>query len=114
MEIRYGKSASAMADPSLIHEITSQYPQIKVKYLPIKQSEYCLGNGIAIKKSNALLASRVKVATEELIAEKKVAELEKKWEKIAEMTNNFFKIDPKLNQFLGDFTNPTVGFIPLK
>jgi ABC-type amino acid transport substrate-binding protein len=79
MEIRYGKSASAMADPSLIHEITSQYTQIKVKYLPIKQSEYCLGNGIAIKKSNAQLALRVKVATEALIAEKKVAELEKKW-----------------------------------
>lgn len=79
MEIRYGKSKSAMADPSLISELTERYPEIKVKYLPIKPEEYCLGNGIAIKKINKDLAEVVKKATKELIDSKTVAQLEKKW-----------------------------------
>ncbi len=79
MEIRYGKSRAAMADPSLISELTSRYPELKVVYLPLKSEDYSLGNGICIQKANTPLAEAVRRATEQLIAEGKVRELEKKW-----------------------------------
>jgi ABC-type amino acid transport substrate-binding protein len=79
MEIRFGKSQTALADPSLILELTTKFPEIKVLYLPLKPEDYSLGNGICISKDNAKLAADVKKATEQLIAENKVAELEKKW-----------------------------------
>lgn len=79
MEIRFGKSSTAMADPSLVPELTAKHSEIKVLHLPLKPEDYSLGNGICIDKSNPKLAEQVKKATEQLIAEGKVAELEKKW-----------------------------------
>ncbi|MES2121580.1 MAG: transporter substrate-binding domain-containing protein [Chlamydiota bacterium] len=79
MEIRYGKSRAAMADPSLISELTTRHPELKVVYLPLSAEDYSLGNGICIQKANAPLAEDVKRATEQLIEEGKVAALEKKW-----------------------------------
>ncbi|MDE3056025.1 MAG: transporter substrate-binding domain-containing protein [Verrucomicrobiota bacterium] len=79
MEIRFGKSIAAMADPSLISELTAAYPEIKVLNLPLKPKDYSLGNGICINKATPELTIQVQKATEELIREGKVAELEKKW-----------------------------------
>jgi ABC-type amino acid transport substrate-binding protein len=79
MEIRFGKSKAAMADPSLISELTAQFPELKVLRLPLKPEDYSLGNGICIKKSNQQLAGEIKKAVEQLILEDKVVELEKKW-----------------------------------
>jgi len=79
MEIRYGKSFAAMADPSLVAELTTAYPEIKVVYLPLSPEDYSLGNGVCVNKVNQELAKEVKKATEELIQAKKIAELEKKW-----------------------------------
>lgn len=79
MEIKFGKSLAAMADPSLVPELTSKYPEIKVVKLPLKPEDYSLGNGICIDKNNAKLIQEVKQAAEQLIAEGKVAELETKW-----------------------------------
>ncbi len=78
MEIRFGKSQAAMTDPSLIAELTTKYPDLKVIRLPLKPEDASMGNGICIKKESQL-AQEVKAATEQLIAEGKVAELEKKW-----------------------------------
>ncbi len=77
MEIRFGKSKAAMADPSLVSELKTKYPTIKVLYLPLMPEDYSLGNGICA--SDKELAAEVKKATEQLISEGKVAELEKKW-----------------------------------
>lgn len=79
MEIRFGKSSAAMADPSLISGLVAAYPEIKVLYLPLKPEDYALGNGICMNKAASELTSQVKKFTEELIQEGKVAELEKKW-----------------------------------
>lgn len=79
MEIRFGKSKAAMADPSLIPELIRKYPEVKVLNLPLNPEDYSLGNGICINKANQELAERVKKAAEELIAEGKIAELERKW-----------------------------------
>jgi len=79
LEIRYGKSGAAMADPSIVSKLKAQYPEIQVRYLPLKPEDYSLGNGVCINKANQDLAEKVRKAAEELIAEGKVAELEKKW-----------------------------------
>lgn len=79
MEIRFGKSSGAMVDPSLVSQFTAQYPEVKVLNLPLKEEDYSLGNGICINKADQQLAKKVKEATEQLILEGKVAELERKW-----------------------------------
>jgi ABC-type amino acid transport substrate-binding protein len=79
MEIRFGKSKAAMADPSLVSELTAQFPKLKVLRLPLKLEDYSLGNGICVKKSNQGLANEIKKATEQLAQDGRVAELEKKW-----------------------------------
>jgi ABC-type amino acid transport substrate-binding protein len=79
LELRYGKSAAAAVDPSLVSRFQSQYPEIKVLRLPLPPSDHALGNGICISKSKSALAAQVKRAIAELTAEGKIAELEKKW-----------------------------------
>lgn len=79
MEIRFGKSNAAFADPSLVKSLKAQYPDLLVAYLPLRAEEYSLGNGIGIHKKEGALVQQVRKATEELIAEGKVRELEKKW-----------------------------------
>lgn len=79
MEIRFGKSDAALTDPSLVEILKAQYPDLQVIYLPLKPEEYSLGNGIAINKQQQELVDLVKKATQELITEGKVAELERKW-----------------------------------
>ncbi len=79
MEIRYGKSIAAMADPSLVQEITSQYPEIKVLQLPLRPEEYSLGNGICINKKDKPLTQSIEQAVQELQKEGVIADLEKKW-----------------------------------
>ncbi len=79
MEIRFGKSSAALADPSLVETLLAQYPDLRVVNLPLRPEEYSLGNGIAINKNELALAEQIKKATQELIAEGKVAQLEKKW-----------------------------------
>lgn len=79
MEIKFGKSFTTTVDPSLLPRYLSQYPEIKVLNLPLPASAQSLGNGIGISKSNQDLAEQVRKAVDELIAEGKIAELEKKW-----------------------------------
>lgn len=79
MEIKFGKSFATTVDPSLLPRYLSQYPEIKVLNLPLPASAQSLGNGIGISKSNQDLARQVRKAVDELIAEGKIAELEKKW-----------------------------------
>lgn len=79
MELRFGKCQSAVIDPSLVERVQNQYPEIKVRYLPLKEEDYALGNGICIDKKNWELAEKVRKATEQLIDEGVVSKLEKKW-----------------------------------
>ncbi len=79
MEIRFGKSFATMIDPSLVAKWTAQNPNLQVVWLPLKPDEYALGNGICIHKNKSDLAARIEAATEKLIQEGKVLELEQKW-----------------------------------
>lgn len=79
MDIKFGKSLATTIDHSLVAGFQAQYPEIKVLKLPLPASEQSLGNGICINKDNQELASQVRKAVDELQAEGKIAELEKKW-----------------------------------
>jgi polar amino acid transport system substrate-binding protein len=79
MEIKFGKSLATTIDHSLVSRFQTQYPEIKVLNLPLPSSAQSLGNGICINKANQELAAQVRKVVDELRAEGKVAELEKKW-----------------------------------
>jgi ABC-type amino acid transport substrate-binding protein len=79
MELRYGKVFATAVDHSLVKRFVEQYPDLKVVYLPLTLSEQTLGNGICINKNDPNLSAQVKKAIEELTAEGKIGELEKKW-----------------------------------
>ncbi len=79
MELRYGKSACAAVDPSLVTRFQAQCPELKVLRLPLPPAEQALGHGICIAKKNAVLIEQVKQVIEEMRAEGKIKELEKKW-----------------------------------
>jgi ABC-type amino acid transport substrate-binding protein len=79
MEIKYGKSFTTSVDPSLLPRFKAKYPEIKVLYLPLPQSEHVLGCGVCLNKSNTKLTPIMRQITQELIDEGKIAELEKKW-----------------------------------
>jgi len=79
MEIKFGKSAATTIDHSLVSRFQAQYPEIKVLNLPLPAKDQSLGNGICLNKANQELAGQVRKAVEELKAEGKIAELEKKW-----------------------------------
>jgi ABC-type amino acid transport substrate-binding protein len=78
MDIKFGKSLATTIDHSLVSGFQAQYPEIKVLNLPLPPSEQSLGNGICINKDNQELVSQVRKAVDELRAEGKIAELEKK------------------------------------
>jgi ABC-type amino acid transport substrate-binding protein len=79
MEVKCHKALTAMIDNSLINRIQTQYPEIRVAYLPLPEDQQTLGNGICINKADQKLAKEVQEVIADLTAEGKIAELEKKW-----------------------------------
>ncbi len=79
MEIKYGKSVATVVDSSLLPRIQQQYPEIKVLRLPLPSRQQSMGYGICINKDDQKLSQEVRQAIEELRAEGKLAELERKW-----------------------------------
>lgn len=79
MEVKCKKALTAVIDNSLINRVQTQYPEIKVAYLPLPENQQTLGNGICINKSNQELAKKVQQVISDLTAEGKIVELEKKW-----------------------------------
>jgi polar amino acid transport system substrate-binding protein len=79
MEIKCRKALTTTIDNSLVNLIQSQYPDIKIINLPLPEDQHTLGNGICLNKESKELAGKVQKCVAELIAEGKVAELEKKW-----------------------------------
>ena len=79
LDIKTGKSLCSAVDPSIVLQITSQNPEIKVLQIPLPPNQQSLGNGICISRSNQALAAQVRKAVQELREEGEIAALEKKW-----------------------------------
>lgn len=79
MEIRYGKCFATLVDYSLLPRLQQQYPELKVLHLPLPPSQQSLGYGICIAKTNPELTQQITGIVNDLRAEGKLAELEKKW-----------------------------------
>ncbi len=82
IDLKYGKSIASCMDPSLLPRFQAQYPELKTILLPLPPEEQSTGNGICVKKSNTQLAAQIRKAIDELKAEGKIEELEKKWKLI--------------------------------
>ncbi len=78
LEIKFKKSTATMIDPSLLNTLTTQFDELKVLSVPLPADQQSFGNGICLKK-NSPLTVEVKRAISELREEKKIAELEQKW-----------------------------------
>lgn len=79
LELKYGKSRAAFADPSLLPRLLKQYPELRVMQVPLPLEQQSKGNGICINKKKADLAADVRKAVDELSKEGKVKALEEKW-----------------------------------
>jgi ABC-type amino acid transport substrate-binding protein len=79
MDLKYGKSTATCIDPSLLSRFQKRYPDLKTIQLPLPLEEQSAGNGICIQKTNTQLISQIRKAIDELKAEGKIKELEKKW-----------------------------------
>lgn len=79
MELKYRKAQTAAIDSSLIQRVKTQYPEIKVAYLPLPQKQQSFGNGICLNKEVPNLTQSIKDVVVELTKEGKIKELEEKW-----------------------------------
>jgi ABC-type amino acid transport substrate-binding protein len=79
MELKYGKAKVTTVDHSLIPRIQAQYPEAKVVYLPLPEEQQSLGNGVCLRKEDRELSTKIRQIINDLIAEGKIGELEKKW-----------------------------------
>lgn len=79
MEIKYGKCLTTCIDNTLINRVQSQYPELKVLWLPLPENQQSLGNGVCLNKEDESLAKAVDKIIADLRNEGKIDELEKKW-----------------------------------
>ncbi|MEG0037079.1 MAG: transporter substrate-binding domain-containing protein [Victivallaceae bacterium] len=79
MEIKYGKSAVAVMEPTVARLMQEKFPDLKIVTIPIPEDQWTLGNGIVVAKNNVALIKAIEKALEELNLEGVIANLEKKW-----------------------------------
>ncbi len=79
LDLRYKRSVASAIDSALIPRLTQKYPELQVKYLPLPPEQRSFGFGIGVNKANRTLIDKVEQVVTDLMAEGKIAELEKKW-----------------------------------
>lgn len=79
MDIQYGKSAAAFVEPHIARDLLPKQPNIKAIEIQLPESEWKLGNGVGIKKSNTKLAQEIQTALDSIKKSGLTAKLEKKW-----------------------------------
>jgi ABC-type amino acid transport substrate-binding protein len=79
LDLKYGKSFTSCIDPSLVPTLQKKYPQLKTVYLPLLPEFHSSGNGICIHKEEQEFAKKISTIVQEMINNKEIAELEKKW-----------------------------------
>jgi ABC-type amino acid transport substrate-binding protein len=79
LDIRYGKSTAALAEPSVARRLFKK--DLALRYITVSlPKQLCIyGNGIAIKKENISLTKTIKDAIQKLRASGELDTLEKKW-----------------------------------
>ncbi len=79
LDLKFGKSFGALLDQTLVAIYQLKFPDLKVLKLSIPKSHQVLGLGVCVAKENLEMTSFVYQAVDEMKAEGKIAELEKKW-----------------------------------
>ncbi len=79
MEIQHGKSAAAFVEPHVAKQLLAKLPKIQVVEVKLPESEWKLGNGIGLNKSNTSLIQQVQDIVLKLKTENTLQQLEQKW-----------------------------------
>ena len=79
MELQHQKSQAAIFEPNIANALVKRFPDMQLVELPLEEKDWFLGNEIGINKKNTALIEQVKQAVDELRADGKLKELEKKW-----------------------------------
>src|SRR3989338_675331 len=66
LEIQYHKSAAAFVEPHITRTLLPKQPNIRAIEIPLPESDWKLGNGIGIKKSNTQLAKQIQTALDSI------------------------------------------------
>jgi arginine transport system substrate-binding protein len=79
MSIKYGKAIACVLEPLVVEKIKKQHPQIKILEIPLGPEDKNEGNGICIKKTNALLTRQIQEIVSKLKRDGTMEKLNKKW-----------------------------------
>ncbi|MBM3894378.1 amino acid ABC transporter substrate-binding protein [Candidatus Dependentiae bacterium] len=79
MELRFGKTNVLVLEPRIANRLKKLEPNLEILSEELPESFQIYGEGIMIKKENALLAGQVKKAIEELSFSNTLKKLEEKW-----------------------------------
>jgi len=80
LDIKYGKSYAALVESALMKNLTDKNPELKALAVPLNEQWRSYGNGICIKKGNAILLKQVKSAIDGMKADGTLRRLEDKWQ----------------------------------
>lgn len=79
MDIQYKKSAAVFAEPHIAKNLMQKESNLKFIEVTLPESEWRLGNGIGIKKSNAALIKQIEETVAQMKSDDSIHQLEKKW-----------------------------------
>lgn len=79
LDIQYNKSLAMLVEPQVATRITQNNNNLKVVSIPLPDSFATFGIGIAIKKTNTELASRITAVINTMRRDKTLAALETTW-----------------------------------
>lgn len=80
MDLRFGKAAALVVEQQVARRLSKQIPELISLTEPLPAAFAVYGDGIALKKSNTVLAAQVTKAIEQLTQEGLLQQLAQKWQ----------------------------------
>lgn len=79
LDVMYGKSTAMLVEPAVARRLMKQTPDLKPLEIPLPKEFQTMGMGIAFKKSNPVLATRVERAIKAMRTDGTLGRLERRW-----------------------------------
>jgi len=80
IDLRFGKSLVAVIEPRIAVRLKKQNPELQLLPVALPPAFQVFGCGIAIKKSNQQLTDDIAIVVKNMIKDKTIKHLEKKWQ----------------------------------
>lgn len=79
MDLQYGKSSAVLFEKHVVQALQKQFPQLKTVPVPLPEHYQVYGDGIGIRKDNAVLIEKVQGAVKTLQVNGVIVQLEAQW-----------------------------------